>query len=99
MAGGPAGAAQNGNGGGAPSAAHVAHVAHAGLTSGGTFTSAAMVPTSDTTVDVAGPANSITGSLTGATTVTTLTGTVGGTALAPDGQTLSSARRATRSIR
>ena len=81
-----AGAAQNGNGGSAPSA-HVAHVAHAGLTSGGTFTSAAMVPTSDTTVDVAGPANSITGSITGATTVTTLAGSASGTALSPDGQT------------
>ncbi len=84
-----AGAAQNGtsgNGGGTP-AANSAHVAHAGLSSGGTFTSAAMVPTSAQTVDVAGPVNSITGSITGATTVTTLAGTVGGTALGPDGQT------------
>ena len=84
-----AGAAQNGtsgNGGGAP-AANSAHVAHAGLSSGGTFTSAAMVPTSASTADVAGPVNSITGSITGATTVSTLAGTVGGTALGPDGQT------------
>src|SRR3984885_11859436 len=84
-----AGAAQNGtseNGGTAPSGSS-AHVAHAGLTTGGTFTSAAMVPTSGHTVDVAGPVNSITGALTGATTVTTLGGSVGGTALGPDGQT------------
>ncbi len=86
---GTAGAAQNGtsgNGGGAPSA-RSAHVAHAGLSTGGTFTSAAMVPTSAKTVDVAGPVNSITGSITGATTVTTLAGVVGGTALGPDGHT------------
>ena len=84
-----AGAAQNGtagSGGGAP-VANSPHVAHAGLSSGGTFTSAAMVPTAAQTVDVAGPVNSITGSITGATTVTTLAGTVGGTALGPDGQT------------
>ena len=84
-----AGAAQNGtsgNGGTAPSGSS-AHVAHAGLTTGGTFTSAAMVPTSGHTVDVAGPVNSITGAITGATTVTTLGGSVGGTALGPDGQT------------
>ena len=84
-----AAAAQNGpvgNGAGTPSGSS-AHVAHAGLSSGGTFTSAAMVPTADTTVDVAGPVNSIAGSITGATTVTTLAGVVGGTALGPDGQT------------
>ena len=83
-----AGAAQNGtsgNGGGAPSGSS-AHAAHTGLTTGGSFTSAAMVPTSGRTVDVAGPVNSITGALTGATTVTTLAGDVGGTALGPDGQ-------------
>ncbi len=86
-----AGAAQNGssgngNGGKAQSGSS-AHVAHAGLTTGGTFTSAAMVPTSERTVDVAGPVNSITGSITGATTVTTLAGEAVASALGPDGQT------------
>jgi len=89
---GSAGAGQlgsSGNGGGAGSAPH-AHVAHAALTSGGTFSTAAIVPTSDTTVDVAGPANSIAGSITGATTVTTPVPSRGfptGSAFGPDGHT------------
>ncbi len=83
---GTAGATQNGSGGdgGSP----IAHVSHAGLTSGGTFTSAAMVPTSDSTVDVAGPANSIQGSITGATTVTAVSGgEAAGSAMGPEGRT------------
>ena len=86
---GPAGAAGNGskgNGGGARSA-HVVPAPGAGLTSGGTFSTAAIVPTSETTVDVAGPVNSIAGSITGATTVTTGGDPVAGSAIGPDGHT------------
>ncbi len=82
---GSAGAAQNGSGG--SPGAHAVPVAGHGLATGGTFTSAAIVPTSDTTVDVAGPVNAFSGSLTGATTVTTPGGSVLGSAIGPDGHT------------
>ena len=54
--------------------------------SGGTFPSAALVPTSATSLDVAGPVNSMTAKATGVNTVSGLPGSDAvGTSIAPDG--------------
>ena len=57
-------------------------VPHSG---GGPLSSAAFVPTSDTTLDVAGPVNSLTSAPGSATTLTHTGNTTAGSAIAPDG--------------
>jgi hypothetical protein len=85
---GASAAAPAGGHNGEAAASSRAGIGHgASLSSGGTFTSVALVPTGDTSVDVAGPADSITGALTGATTVpVTGAARVAGSAIGPEGR-------------